>query len=363
MAGQDGPLPLVNRDGSRMRQFGTILCLKFVVLCGMAAGQQQVPVAFTIDNAASQVAIGLSIPGSSDSDASPVSGTLEALLDIDTTGGTANITGIEFTGGAFTNDEPFNLSLTVLGFLTADLEGTDLVGSSSTPMPPSEVMQDSADPLRFRYHAADHLLTLYDGTLTAEGAFDESVDLSEEPLSGVPPAGSYATIELVPLGMVGNLTEFGATLIQPTVFRDTFDVDAGLFDIPVTVDLSGQVLAMGAFLLDLGGGAAAGPGDYNGNGLVEQADLDLVLGNWGEDATAVGDGWINDPPQGIIDQGELDGVLANWGRSSPGDLGTATVVPEPAAIALALTSLCLCASLHHVCRRADRRAFRELRSR
>jgi hypothetical protein len=71
------------------------------------------------------------------------------------------------------------------------------------------------------------------------------------------------------------------------------------------------------------------PGDYSGNGLVEQADLDLVLGNWGADANDVPATWINDPPEGFVDQAELDKVLGNWGRMSAGRSGGAGV-PEPA---------------------------------
>ena len=55
-------------------------------------------------------------------------------------------------------------------------------------------------------------------------------------------------------------------------------------------------------------------GDYNGNGVVEQGDLDLVLLNWGysiSNPPAIG--WANDLPTGAIDQGELDRVLLNWG--------------------------------------------------
>jgi hypothetical protein len=74
------------------------------------------------------------------------------------------------------------------------------------------------------------------------------------------------------------------------------------------------------------------PGDYNGNGAVEQADLDLVLLNWG--TGGVPGGWINDLPEGNIDQAELDGVLLNWGDT--GALGGAAGVPEPAAWLLAL---------------------------
>jgi hypothetical protein len=79
------------------------------------------------------------------------------------------------------------------------------------------------------------------------------------------------------------------------------------------------------------------PGDYNGNGTVEQADLDLVLLNWG----ALGDppptGWVNDLPMGSIDQAELDGVLLNWGNvlaAAPAPVATAGV-PEPAGLLLA----------------------------
>ena len=55
-------------------------------------------------------------------------------------------------------------------------------------------------------------------------------------------------------------------------------------------------------------------GDYNGNGQVEQGDLDLVLQNWGDDTTGnIPDGWVNDLPDGPVEQTELDRVLQNWG--------------------------------------------------
>jgi hypothetical protein len=54
-------------------------------------------------------------------------------------------------------------------------------------------------------------------------------------------------------------------------------------------------------------------GDYDGNGAVEQADLDLVLAHWGQAAMLRPDNWVNDLPHGIIDQDELDRALINWG--------------------------------------------------
>ena len=78
--------------------------------------------------------------------------------------------------------------------------------------------------------------------------------------------------------------------------------------------------------------------DYNNNGLVEQADLDLVLLNWGDSWPPPVDGWTsNYPPDGKIDQNELDGVLLNWGNSAASR--SAASVPEPLAGWLALTAV------------------------
>jgi hypothetical protein len=78
--------------------------------------------------------------------------------------------------------------------------------------------------------------------------------------------------------------------------------------------------------------AAGLRGDYSGNGLVEQADLDLVLSHWGQATPPLPDGWVNDPPDDLIDQGELDRVLSNWGARGLGSVA----VPEPASVSLLL---------------------------
>lgn len=68
-------------------------------------------------------------------------------------------------------------------------------------------------------------------------------------------------------------------------------------------------------------------GDYNDNGQVEQADLDLVLLNWGDSFDALPAEWVNQRPQtGIVDQAELDGALLNWGNAA----ARTAAVPEPA---------------------------------
>lgn len=75
-------------------------------------------------------------------------------------------------------------------------------------------------------------------------------------------------------------------------------------------------------------------GDYNADGIVSQADLDVVLLNWGDEVMPIG---FNEnsvigggPFDGLISQNELDGVLLSWGT---GISTSGTVVPEPTALA------------------------------
>jgi hypothetical protein len=86
------------------------------------------------------------------------------------------------------------------------------------------------------------------------------------------------------------------------------------------------------------------PGDYNGNGTVEQADLDLVLLNWGGPAASAPATWINDLPMGQIDQDELDGVLLNWGNAAAAGLAAGNV-PEPASVCIVLIIIAILAGM------------------
>ena len=100
--------------------------------------------------------------------------------------------------------------------------------------------------------------------------------------------------------------------------------DAWLNDFKV---VAGDVLALGV------------PGDLDGSGTVGQADLNLVLLNWGEDAgvTGVPAGWVNEPPAGVIGQADLNRVLLNWGNTAEASGDSA--VPEPGAALALLTGL------------------------
>ena len=78
-------------------------------------------------------------------------------------------------------------------------------------------------------------------------------------------------------------------------------------------------------LTDVVGGDCLG--DLDGDGVVGQADLDLVLGNWGQTVPPAD---VRADPNGdlFVGQADLDTVLGDWG------CGFTAPVPEPATLAL-----------------------------
>ena len=128
---------------------------------------------------------------------------------------------------------------------------------------------------------------------------------------------------------------FADLLLDPVASGITNTTDQAI-NLPSSSDASGYLFwddvhptAAGHGLIAEAALALLGPGDFNGDGLVSQADLDLVLLNWGRDTQAVGvpEGWQRQLPTGVIGQGQLDTVLLNWGAGE----GPATLtIPEPA---------------------------------
>lgn len=58
-----------------------------------------------------------------------------------------------------------------------------------------------------------------------------------------------------------------------------------------------------------------------------------MLLNWGADASTRPDEWLYYPPRGIVDQAELDAVLLNWGATSRVPSATASIAPPvPSAV-------------------------------
>jgi hypothetical protein len=155
----------------------------------------------------------------------------------------------------------------------------------------------------------------------------------------------------------GNSDTYGTTHLMPGEYELTFltweraggawaEVYTGVGSTPEAI-LRARLLGSPAEAFDLlvipaglqlggEGGGEGIPGDYNGNGTVEQADLDLVLLNWG--LPGVPAGWTNDLPEGNIDQAELDGVLLNWGNMQALGSGGGAGVPEPSTLLLILVA-------------------------
>ena len=84
---------------------------------------------------------------------------------------------------------------------------------------------------------------------------------------------------------------------------------------PGFVRVFGGRIDIGAF--ETGTTVSPLEGDYDNDGFVGQADLDLVLLNWGKTSPPVPAGWVNQVPAGLIGQAALDGALLHWGDGTP----------------------------------------------
>lgn len=110
--------------------------------------------------------------------------------------------------------------------------------------------------------------------------------------------------------------------------------------IPDTAYVNGYVGAMPAQLTFV-----ALPGDFSSNGMVENADLTLLLNNWAQAVPPRPDGWIGSPlTEPAIDNDELTALLNHWGASFGGGavahpaLNGKPSVPEPASLVLLLVA-------------------------
>jgi uncharacterized membrane protein len=152
-----------------------------------------------------------------------------------------------------------------------------------------------------------------------------AVDLN----SLIDPASGWRLVEATSISDTGWIAGWGQFHLEPDGY-------------PFPPDSYGRM-----FLMHVPETSIAPPGvagDFNNSGLVEQADLDLVLLNWGADATMPPVGWAQDLPNGLVDQDELDRVLLNWGMAR-GGASAAAGVPEPGTLALVAIASGLCASL------------------
>ena len=101
---------------------------------------------------------------------------------------------------------------------------------------------------------------------------------------------------------------------------------------PISVKFTGIAMETDLDTPILAGFTGTLAGDLNGDGYVGLDDLDIVLGNWNQSASA-GNLLQGDPSgDGYVGLDDLDIVLSNWNTGTPPT--TSNAVPEPTSVAL-----------------------------
>lgn len=212
---------------------------------------------------------------------------------------------------------------------TIDLSGVNYNNSPGTPVGvnPSfgqrRVFVGASPGLSFNF---DRYSSVSQPTVFGTGGF-RGADLGTGDRFGVMQGGLW-----VPAGY-----ESGNSLLGSARYVDETLTTLGLTPGTYTWTWGSGITADSLTLSIMAGQAL--DGDYSGDGFVSQADLDLVLLNWGN-STAPAD--LNEsalpgggPFDGQISQNELDGVLLNWGDGAP----PSVEIPEPASLTILAATL------------------------
>jgi hypothetical protein len=321
-----------------------------------------VELTFTLDPAASQVSVNgfivpveaETMPQGAGSDVTRFGGTI--VVDVDDPLSPASV---EFVGGAAAAENSGDWLPQVGGGTPGGIFGGD--ADPGTPQPANYGL-DAQAPFVGQLWIAFRDLVL--SPTSASLAVEDGMFASDQTLTLQAGAGDYTVSSLIfsdmnerveLVGMVAeNLAAAAgsyrvennvATLVLPVeLLVEVADEGSGINLLELTFEGTVTATAMLDMQTELNG-------DYNGNDTVEQADLDLVLLNWGDtlaDPAAIG--WVNDLPDGAIDQAELDNVLLNWGNMPM--MGSAASVPEPAAWALGLLASAAMLLMHRTQRRS-----------
>ncbi len=270
------------------------------------------------------------------------------------------------SGGAARIESEFFTSLNGNNVINGQLEldGTFYVGNTASLAGNGALLVEDDARLAAQTGTFFGVNVLNDGRLTpgilSSGSaaainFDQLIlgntSVLEIEIGGTTPGADHDRITADALFLNGELTLNVVGGFLPAA-DDTFDITSadqitGIFDNVLNGQRLDTIDGEASFMVHYGPGSAFDPnriilsdfmfnsfgfsGDYNGNGQIEQGDLDLVLQNWGVDTDAAGApaGWTGSPPEGLIDQLELDGVLQNWGILDAPEFHGLNV-PEPA---------------------------------
>jgi hypothetical protein len=265
-----------------------------------------------------------------DSELTRLSGNVLSDITYEIVNGEPVISGISLTGGNVmvqgpsTNNVNFTLSTFGQG---VDVTAANVAGTFATISPPSVVMGN-------QFAAADHQVILNQGTLNADGfgaldSINETLNLSTDPLPLSQDSG-FGTISIMQVGaQMGTQKTYEITVSLPVNDTQTIPIQSGSTTIPVTIEVSGSVIASDTFTITV-----PLAGDYNLDGVVDALDYTVWRNSVGTNGSGL-------PADGNGDM-QITGAdytiwKDNYGQSSqaPGSLVSGAAVPEPSTLALA----------------------------
>jgi hypothetical protein len=285
---------------------------------------------FTINPAQSSLAVNASSSIFSDSDTKSLSGTIVGVFDFGEAGAFPSTANITVTDAAIVPSGPFQLRLGFpRPFPGSDITASNLVADLSTPVAPGMMTRTGTAGATYQFDASQFLLTVNQGTIVVSGTTNETTDLSQEPVTGASPPGTFGTLTFTTLGTSGPYTRMSAALNFPIRITDVAESEDG--GQSVELELVANIRANSTFYVALGGIA----GDFDEDGDVDAADLPLWRAGFGATTGA-------QPQNGDADRdGDADGNdfllwQRNLGTSPPAaSAALATAVPEPASILIA----------------------------
>ena len=257
-----------------------------------------------------------------DSDSASISGNALAdlVMEVDPATNEVTVTSLEFTGGSFSvGSLSFLLEFGIFGNVHAS--GVGIAGTFDTPVPPGAVVGDT-------FSAAEHEMIFNSGTIEAyatgflDGFLDPPInhDLSTEPL--VASGEGTGNLLVSSPAIADDVATYDVTLSLSAA------IDQRIYENELLqVDVTGGAtfLAIGQFSLAVDPSIA---GDLNNDNFVGQADLDIVLGQWGRNGAEITDPRADVNEDDFVGQVDLDWVLGGWGQ------GPGAPVPEPATLGI-----------------------------
>lgn len=292
-----------------------------------------VPVTFQIDPLRSLLLVELTASSGpisvSDSDSSPMSGTIEALIDFDGSVDPPPQAGINFTGGRQYVDETLNMSLFVFLLLNVDVQIVDLSNTLGTRVP--QGLLTMVAPTTYEFDAAQHIITQDQGTFSVVGTaignpVNELIDFAAMPVIGTADPNTIGSLVVQESGAIGTGKYYQAEITFPIDFIELVPIEG--FPGQVTIDVSGSMVGTATFAVPLGL-----PGDFDDDVDVDGTDFLTWQRSFGN---TVSPGTVaDDNLNGVVDVLDLKIWQENYGE--PGNTlraieNQSLAIPEPVSL-------------------------------